>query len=101
MKHKFPWTHILLAAILAVGAGSALGYTYTVMRDDIGRIIAPSYTTIIPTDSPLRNTPGTYGGCNGGFSPNPCVGHIPEPGTYALIGIGLFVMLVMRRGKNE
>ena len=90
-----------LLAILVIAAtltGSALGYTYAIMREDIGRVMFPSYTTIIPTDSPLRNS-AQQGGCNGGFSPNPCVGHIPEPGTYVLLGIGLLMMLVMRRWR--
>jgi len=97
MKPRFPWKRILLAAILAIGTGSALAYTYTVMRGET--LAVPSYTTIIPTDSPLRNTPGASADC--GFSPNPCgqVGTIPEPGTWALMGLGFLMMLVIGRGR--
>lgn len=90
--------HIIAASIIsALLVTTAGAYTYYVWRDDLPTFRAPSYSTIIPTDSPLRNTPGAYGGCD--FSPNNCVGSIPEPGTYALFGLGLGVMLVIRRGK--
>ena len=84
--------HILIAAaITALCIGSASAYTYTVWKDEI----ISSYATIIPTDSPLRRSTDVQGDCNGGFSPNPCVGTIPEPGTFALFGLGL-VLLIRR-----
>lgn len=88
--------HIIAASIIsALLVTSAGAYTYYVWRDDLPTFSAPSYSTIVPTDDPRRNTPGVYADC--GFSPNPCVGTIPEPGTYALFGLGLWVMLVIRR----
>ncbi len=81
--------HILIAAALtALCITSAGAYTYTVWKDEI----ISSYTTIIPTDSPLRNSV-PQGTCNGGFSPNPCVGAVPEPGTFALFGAGLIILI--------
>ena len=93
--------HIIAASIIsALLVTSAGAYTYYVWRDDLPTFSAPSYSTIIPPDSPLRNSI-QQGDCNGGFSPNPCgqVGTIPEPGTYALFGLGLGVMLVIRRWR--
>ena len=88
--------HIIAASIIsALLVTSAGAYTYYVWRDDLPAFSAPSYSTIVPPDSPLRNTPGAYGGCD--FSPNNCVGSIPEPGTYALFGLGLGVMIFARR----
>lgn len=94
MKTRHVIAASIISALLVASAGASI---YTVYREDIDKIIFPSYSTIVPTDSPLRNTPGAYGGCD--FSPNNCVGTIPEPGTYALFGLGLGVMLVIRRGR--
>lgn len=88
--------HIIAASIIsALLVASAGAYTYYVWRDDLPTFSAPSYSTIIPPDSSLRSVPGVYADC--GFSPNPCVGTIPEPGTYALFGLGLGVMIFTRR----
>lgn len=88
--------HIIAASIIsALLVASAGAYTYYVWRDDLPTFSAPSYSTIIPPDSAIRSVPGTYADC--GFSPNPCVGTIPEPGTYALFGLGLGVMIFARR----
>lgn len=90
--------HIIAASIIfALLVASAGASIYYVLRDDLPAFSAPSYTTIVPTDSPLRNTPGAYGGCD--FSPNNCVGAIPEPGTYALFGLGLVLMMMFKRGR--
>ena len=87
--------HIIAVSIIsALLVASAGAYTYYVWRDDLPTFSAPSYSTIIPPDSSLRSVPGVYADC--GFSPNPCVGTIPEPGTYALFGLGLGVMFIMR-----
>lgn len=89
--------HLLATlAITALLTGSALGYTYSVWKDELPTFQAPSYATIIPTDSPMRKS-ALQGGCNGGFSPNPCIGTIPEPGTYALFGVGVAGLIFTRR----
>ena len=91
--------HIIAASIIsALLVTSAVAYTYYVWRDDLPTFSAPSYSTIIPPDSPLRSAPGVYADC--GFSPNPCVGTIPEPGTYALFGLGLALMMMFRRWRT-
>ena len=99
MKPKFPWWRILIAIVLSLGTGVAAAYTYHVWRDDLSTFRAPSYNTIVPTDDPRRNTPGSYGGCN--FSPNNCgeqIGTIPEPSTCAMMLPFLFIMF--RKCKN-
>ena len=86
--------HILIAAALVVlVVGTASAYTYTIWKDDLPTFRAPSYDTIVPSDSLLRSMPGDYGGC--GFSPNNCtqVGTIPEPSSYALFGLGLSILI--------
>lgn len=92
MKTRHIIAASIISALLVTSAGASI---YTVYREDIDKIIFPSYSTIVPTDSPLRNAPGAYADC--GFSPNPCVGTIPEPGTYALMGLGLALMMFARR----
>ena len=87
---------IAIAVVIGLTIGSASAYTYTVWKDDLPTFNPPSYSTIIPTDSPLRN-PTQQGACNGDFSPNSCVNSIPEPGTYALLGLGLALMMMFRR----
>lgn len=84
---------LIAAAITALCIGSASAYTYIIWKDDLPSFKAPSYATIIPTDSPLRNSV-QQGACNGGFSPNPCgqVGAIPEPGTLWLMLPFLFLL---------
>lgn len=82
---------LVIAALISLLIGSASAYTYTIWKDDLPTFKAPSYATIIPTDSPLRNSV-QQGECNGGFSPNPCVGTIPEPGTLWLILPFLFLL---------
>ena len=94
MKNRHIIAASIISALLVTSAGA---YTYYVWRDDLPTFSAHSYSTIIPPDSPLRSAPGVYADC--GFSPNPCVGTIPEPGTYALFGLGLGVMMVIRRGR--
>ena len=91
MKKRYIIAASVISALLVASAGA---YTYYVWRDDLPTFSAPSYSTIIPPDSTIRSVPGTYADC--GFSPNPCVGTIPEPGTYALIGLGLLVMMVIK-----
>lgn len=94
--------HIIAAAItsalLVTTAGASI---YYVWRDDLPTFSAPSYSTIIPPDSPLRNAI-QQGDCDGGFSPNPCVGTIPEPSSYALFGLGLGILIWrVRHGRHE
>lgn len=99
---KFPWKRVIIGVILAVSIGSAIAYTYTRLREDIGKIIPDtSYNTIIAPDSPLRNSIPNNLDCNGGFSPNPCtmdnVHPIPETPTYLLLLIGFIALLVFVR----
>ena len=92
MKTRHKLTALAITALLS---GSALAFIYDVLREDIDKLVFPSYATIIPTDSPLRNSV-QQGACNGDFSPKPCVGSIPEPGTFVLFGLGL-IALIRRR----
>lgn len=95
--------HILIAAaITALLSGSALAYTYTIWKDDLPSFHAPSYATIIPTDSPLRNSV-QQGACNGGFSPNPCgdVHTVPEPGIVFIFIWGLVLLFYLVVNKNR
>lgn len=95
--------HIIAASIIsALLVTSAGAYTYYVWRDELPTFSAPSYSTIVPTDDPRRNSTGAQGACNGGFSPNPCVGTIPEPSSYALFGLGLGILIWrVRHGRHE
>ena len=94
MKKRYIIAASVISALLVASAGA---YTYYVWRDDLPTFSAPSYSMIVPPDSPLRSAPGAYTDC--GFSPNPCVGTIPEPGTYALFGLGLVLMMMFKRGR--
>lgn len=99
MRRRWKLTIAGLVALFIVGP--ALGYTYTILREDIGKLMFPSYQTIIPTDSPLRNSM-PQSACNEGFSPNPCgnqVHSIPEPGIIVLFGIGLGALIIVKRKK--
>lgn len=78
-------------AITAPLAGAGIGYTYVTVKPLFERPISnyqPDIHNLV---------------CNGDFSPSVCVeviqqvGHIPEPGTYALFGLGLALMMLFRR----
>ena len=89
----------IISDLLVASAGASI---YTVYREDIDKVIFPSYSTIVPTDDPRRNSTGAQGACNDGFSPNPCVGTIPEPSSYALFGLGLGILIWrVRRERHE
>lgn len=92
--------HVMIIIALCIialmfGAGVALAYTYYLPNGFSG--LLPSYATIIPTDDWRRASTVVQGACNGGFSPNPCVGTIPEPGTWAMFGLGLAGLILTRR----
>lgn len=88
----------IISALLVTSAGASI---YTVYREDIDKIIFPSYSTIVPTDDPRRNSTGAQGACNDGYSPNPCgeVHSIPAPGTFVLVGAGLGLLFLRKRKK--
>lgn len=92
--------HVLIIIALCIiallfGAGVALAYTHYLPYGFTG--LLPSYDTIIPLDDWRRSSEAGQSACNGGFSPNPCVGTIPEPSTYALFGVGLAGLVLTRR----
>ncbi len=92
-----------LAISLALVTGSSLGYTYSINRAERENFKVFSYNTIIPTDSPLRNSPTSAGVCSsqsGGFSPAPstCINSVPVPSTYLLFLTGLVTLIILKRG---
>lgn len=100
MKTRHIVAASIISALLVASAGASI---YTVYREDIDKIIFPSYSTIVPADDPRRNSTGAQGACNDGYSPNPCggnqVGTVPEPATYLLFGFGL-ILIILRRWKQ-
>jgi len=85
--------------LLAIASGA---YTFFVQRGD-GQYAdqgAGHYNTIIPQNSELRNSVQQQTGCNGGFSPNPCIHSIPEPGTWVLFLAGLVIIILIIRSRK-